>query len=157
MTCGELTISADAREHGYLFISGFNVILSLTPESAWLMRSRPDPGDPGKSMLDMITLVRFHGEESREASEDSHDRIGTHFRLNGPRPADYLRPVRDVFTHEDILAGRKTMTVTIDEDISLLARVQKGMASSGFNRVWLSDEESRVQHFHDALDDCLGA
>lgn len=133
-----------------------NVILSLTPESAWLMRSRPDPGDPGKSMLDMITLVRFHGEESREASEDSHDRIGTHFRLNGPRPADYLRPVRDVFTHEDILAGRKTMTVTIDEDISLLGRVQQGMASSGFERVWLSDEECRVQHFHDALESSIG-
>jgi hypothetical protein len=29
------------------------------------------------------------------------------------------------------------------------------MASSGFERVWLSDEECRVQHFHDALDACL--
>lgn len=134
-----------------------NVILSVTPESAWLMRSRPDPADPGKSMLDMITLVRFHGEESGEAGEDGSARIGTHFRLNGPRPADYVRPMRDAFTHEDILAGRKTMTVTIDEDISLLGRVQQGMASSGFARVWLSDEESRVQHFHDALDACISA
>jgi len=55
------------------------------------------------------------------------------------------------------MAGRKSMTVTIDEDISLLARVQEGMASSGFQSVWLSDEECRVQHFHDALDACLAA
>ncbi len=115
-----------------------NVILSVTPESAWLMRSRPDVTDPGRSMLDMITLVRFHGEESPEAAgSDEADgaRIGTHFRLNGPRPADYVRPPRDAFTHEDIIAGRKTMTVTIDEDISLLGRVQQGMASRGFDRV----------------------
>lgn len=134
-----------------------NVILSVTPESAWLMRSRPDAADPGRSMLDMITLVRFHGSESPggDPGDPSAARIGTHFRLNGQRPADYVRPPRDSFTHEDILAGRKTMTVTIDEDISLLGRVQQGMASQGFGSVWLSDEECRVQHFHDALDACL--
>lgn len=134
-----------------------NVILSVTPESAWLMRSRPDAADPGRSMLDMITLVRFHGTPGSEEEDDGAERIGTHFRLNGPRPADYARPERDCFTHEDIMAGRKTMTVTIDEDISLLGRVQQGMASDGFEKVWLSDEECRVQHFHDALDRCLGA
>ena len=137
-----------------------NVILSVTPESAWLMRSRPDAGDPGKSLFDMITLVQFHGteEDARNAASGEGEggaQIGTHFRLNGPRPADYQRPPRDSFTHEDIIAGRKTMTVTIDEDISLLARVQQGMASSGFDSVWLSDEECRVQHFHDTLDACL--
>lgn len=131
-----------------------NVILSVTPESAWLMRSRPDAKDPGRSFLDMITLVRFHGAESGTAAE-GEPQIGTHFRLNGAKPTDYSRPPRDNFTHEDILAGRKTMTVTIDEDISLLGRVQQGMASDGFERVWLSDEECRVQHFHDALDACL--
>ena len=136
-----------------------NIILSVTPESAWLMRSRPDAGDPGKSQFDMITLVQFQGsaEEAQRAKGQDGVAIGTHFRLNGPRPDDYQRPPRDAFTHEDIIAGRKSMTVTIDEDISLLARVQEGMASSGFQSVWLSDEECRVQHFHDALDACLAA
>ncbi|WP_421848002.1 SRPBCC family protein [Novosphingobium sp.] len=50
------------------------------------------------------------------------------------------QPPRDSFTHDDI---------------SLLARVQQGMASSGFQSVWLSDEEARVQHFHNALDAAL--
>ncbi|AOL94793.1 aromatic ring-hydroxylating oxygenase subunit alpha [Porphyrobacter sp. LM 6] len=134
-----------------------NVILSVTPESAWLMRSRPDSTNPGCSHFDMLTLVRFHGSQGEQNEEvDGVTRIGTHFRLNGARPADFRRPSRDSFTHEDILAGHKTMTVTIDEDISLLGRVQQGMASSGFERVWLSDEECRVQHYHNTLDACLG-
>ncbi|MFM9935316.1 MAG: aromatic ring-hydroxylating oxygenase subunit alpha [Novosphingobium sp.] len=136
-----------------------NIILSVTPESAWLMRSRPDATDPAKSHFDMITLVQFHGTEQDVAKAKAPDgtEAATHFRLNGPRPAGYNRPPRDSFTHEDIIAGRKTMTVTIDEDISLLARVQQGMGSSGFQSVWLSDEECRVQHFHNALDTCLTA
>ena len=139
-----------------------NVILSVTPESAWLMRSRPDVADPGKSLFDMLTLVQFQGRKAEgQLTEpmkyNNEVEIGTHFRPNGPRPENYERPQRDCFTHEDIIAGRKSMTATIDEDISLLARVQAGMASSGFQSVWLSDEECRVQHFHDALDACLAA
>jgi len=34
----------------------------------------------------------------------------------------------------------------------LLAGVQQGMASKGFDRVFLSDDEVRIQHFHDHLD-----
>ena len=47
----------------------------------------------------------------------------------GACPADYKRPARDTFTHEDIRVGIKTMTVTIDE-------------------------ECRVQHFHGGLCSC---
>ncbi|MDE0064216.1 MAG: hypothetical protein OXU72_15685, partial [Gammaproteobacteria bacterium] len=52
----------------------------------------------------------------------------------------------DVFEHTEILNGNRTMTDTIDQDIELLGGVQAGMASKGFDRVWLSDEELRVQH-----------
>ena len=62
-----------------------NIILSVTPESAWLMRSRPDAGDPGKSQFDMITLVQFQGsaEEAQRAKGQDGVAIGTHFRLTG--------------------------------------------------------------------------
>jgi hypothetical protein len=40
------------------------------------------------------------------------------------------------------------MTITIDQDVSLLKDVQRGMQSAGFDTVWLSEEEARVQHFH---------
>ena len=129
-------------------------------------RVRAGRGQEVLAVADMDFLqpaapVRLHPDRAgrekrrRRAEGSAEPEIGTHFRLNGPRPADYQRPARDSFTHEDIIAGRKTMTVTIDEDISLLARVQQGMASSGFESVWLSDEEARVQHFHNALDAAL--
>ncbi|RZI38023.1 hypothetical protein EGT07_36315, partial [Herbaspirillum sp. HC18] len=50
-----------------------NVILSVTPESAWLMRSRPDAADPGKSHFDMITMVQFHGTEEDAAKAKAAD------------------------------------------------------------------------------------
>ena len=62
------------------------------------------------------------------------------------------RPPRDRFDHVAILGGEKTMTDTIDQDIELLGSVQRGMASAGFDSVWLNDDEMRVQHFHNELD-----
>ncbi len=67
-------------------------------------------------------------------------------------PESYVRPERDVFQHEDIVAGRKTMTDTIDQDIELLGNVQAGMNSAGFSRTFLNDDEMRIQHFHNELE-----
>jgi hypothetical protein len=44
------------------------------------------------------------------------------------------------------------MTITIDQDIHYLQDMQAGMHSRGFERAWLNEDESRVQHFHDWLD-----
>ena len=71
------------------------------------------------------------------------------------RGENHKRPERDEFDHEQILDGSKTMTDTIDQDIELLGGVQAGMASNGFDRVWLNDDEMRVQHFHNELDHLL--
>ena len=72
------------------------------------------------------------------------------------KPSDYVRPERDVFEHQAILRGEKTMTITIDQDIELLGSVQAGMRSHGFDRVLLSEDELRVQHFHQHLESLLG-
>ena len=60
-----------------------------------------------------------------------------------------------MFEHTEIVNGNKTMTITIDQDIELLGGVQAGMSSKGFDTVWLSDEELRVQHFHNQLEALL--
>ena len=48
------------------------------------------------------------------------------------------------------------MTITIDQDIHLIRDVQAGMRSRGFTTAMLSDEEARVQHYHDWLDHFIG-
>ena len=68
---------------------------------------------------------------------------------------EYRRPERDEFDHHAILSGEKTMTDTIDQDIELLGGVQAGMGSAGFDTVFLNDDEMRVQHFHNELDQLL--
>ena len=47
------------------------------------------------------------------------------------------------------------MTDTIDQDVELLSGVQKGMLSTGFERVFLNEDEMRVQHFHNYLNQLI--
>jgi hypothetical protein len=62
-----------------------------------------------------------------------------------------------VLTRDDVLAGRTSMNITIDQDLFYLPFMQAGMASRGFSQAWLNQDESRVQHFHDWLDVALSA
>ena len=130
-----------------------NIILSGSPEGLWMMRSRPHPDDPSKSYLDKWTLQLSPDPAlggNPEHKQTMHAASGNSEAVDGRVP-------RDCFGHEDILSGNKSMTETIDQDISLLARVQAGARSSGFDRAWLSDQEIRVAHFHDALNETYRA
>lgn len=98
-----------------------NIVLSFGVDYIWIMRARPHAEDPGRTDFDKLTLAR--------------------------QPMA-TRPVRDEFDYAAVIRGDKSMTITIDQDVSLLKDVQRGMQSAGFDTVWLSEEEARVQHFH---------
>ncbi len=127
-----------------------NVILSFTPEHCWVLRVRPHADDPQRCSFDKWTLLKFS-----EKAEDGAGIVGPG-RAEGQSSTrlddSYQRPERDLFDHLAILSGEKTMTDTIDQDIELLGGVQAGMASAGFESVWLNDDEMRIQHFHNELD-----
>tara|TARA_R110000850_G_scaffold245251_1_gene370082 strand:- start:313 stop:687 length:375 start_codon:yes stop_codon:yes gene_type:complete len=114
-----------------------------------MMRSRPHPDDPSQSYLDKWTLQLNPDPALGGGSEHKQ----TMHAASGKQQPVEGRVPRDCFGHEAILSGEKSMTETIDQDISLLARVQAGARSSGFDRAWLSDQEIRVAHFHDALNE----
>ena len=116
-----------------------NTILSFTPEFCWILRPRPHATDPQKCYFDKITLTNI---PTPPADQDTAS-------------VPHARPERDVFDHRQILSGEKSMTITIDQDIHLLGGVQAGMRSKGFDKVWLSEDEIRIQHFHNALDDLM--
>ena len=71
-------------------------------------------------------------------------------------PGDYKRPERDVFHYDAVIRGEKSMTDTIDQDVELLAGVQRGMMSAGFGEVFLNEDELRIQHFHNRMDQLIG-
>ena len=66
-----------------------------------------------------------------------------------PKPIPEERPEREEFTQEDVIAGKKTMDITVDQDVHLIRDVQNGMRSRGFKKQVLNDDESRIQHYHD--------
>ena len=133
-----------------------NTILSFSAEHCWILRPRPHPTDPQQCYFDKISLQLFANPALSDATAEMVGPGWQHRGFSGQKPDGYVRPGRDAFAHTEIVNGNKTMTITIDQDIELLGGVQAGMASKGFDRVWLSDEELRVQHFHNHLETVLG-
>ena len=132
-----------------------NAILSFSAEHCWILRPRPHPTDPQQCYFDKISLQLFANSALSDATSEMIGPGWRHRGISGQKPEGYERPERDRFEHTEIVNGNKTMTITIDQDIELLGGVQAGMASKGFDRVWLSNEELRVQHFHNHLETLL--
>ena len=124
-----------------------NIVMTIKPEELWIMRPRPHPTDPNKCFFDKITL-QIPAGEGADTSKG--------LMLVGDEQAKVTapggRPEYQSFDQEDVIAGRHTMTPTIDQDIHYLRDMQAGMHSAGFSRAWMNEDESRVQHFHDWLD-----
>jgi phenylpropionate dioxygenase-like ring-hydroxylating dioxygenase large terminal subunit len=122
-----------------------NVIMTIKPEELWVMRPRPHPTDPDKCFFDKWTLrINVGADAARGLSLVGDPKAA---------PSDAVgRPEHAVFTQEDVIAGKQSMTITIDQDIHYLRDMQAGMHSRGFSRAWLNEDESRVQHFHNWLD-----
>jgi len=141
-----------------------NSILVLQPEEMWILRSRPHRTDPNKCYWDKLAFRMLPDQDILDRAgkdmEKSDAKVSfpplqnrANVSFNLEQTSDGLvRPEHDEFTQEDIIAGRKTMTITIDQDIHLIRDVQKGMHSRGFSKAWLNDDECRVQHFHTWLD-----
>ena len=129
-----------------------NIILSGTPEGLWMMRSRPHPTDPRKSLLDKWTLSLPPDPELGGDNTGTHT---LHATSDGSKVAQAGRVPHDCFHYSEVLAGRKSLTITVDQDLSLLAKVQAGAESAGFSEAWLSEREVRVAHFHRALNRVL--
>ena len=126
-----------------------NVMFSFTPEHCWVLRHRPHPTDPAKCYFDKISLVMFADPEiAKEEVEIMGPGSRHSARTSTFLPDDYTRPARDVFHYDAVINGAKSMTDTIDQDVELLGGVQAGMTSSGFDRVFLNEDEMRIQHFH---------
>jgi phenylpropionate dioxygenase-like ring-hydroxylating dioxygenase large terminal subunit len=123
-----------------------NSVLVLMPDDYMILRARPHPTDPNKCYWDKLSMRMTPDNQAQTQANISFSREQRDTSGNA------LRPERDEFPYQDIVEGRKTMTITQDQDISLIRDIQKGMHSRGFKQAWLCDDESRVQHYHTWLD-----
>ncbi len=131
-----------------------NTILSYTPEMLWLIRLRPHPTDPNRCYLDKLSFERFPVAEDRSVPEPDEVDLRA-FPRHATPPGKLSRPQHESFDYQDVIEGRKSMTDTIDQDLSLLSHAQQGMQSAGFEKLWLNEEECRISHFHERLDECM--
>lgn len=119
-----------------------NTFMTIQAEELWIYGPRPHPDDPNRCVFDKWTL------QIPIASD-----LDKGLTLN-PRamsaPVDE-RVEHDEFDQADVIAGRKSLTITIDQDIEYLPDMQAGMRSRGFKSAQLNVDEVRVQHFHDWL------
>jgi hypothetical protein len=126
-----------------------NAILSFTPEHLWILRPRPHTSDPNRCWFDKLSLLLFPETEAGVQHIGGQTRHGVM-----QKPAQ--RPTRDCFEALAVKQGHKSMTDTIDQDISLLEEVQAGMTSSGIDDVVLGHDEMRMQHFHNHWEALVG-
>jgi len=127
-----------------------NIMFTVQPDDALVMRARPHPTDPNKCFWDKLTFRRQPDPAVAVAA-------GVEFTPYSQKDLEHVpRPEHDEFDQDEVIAGRKTMNITVDQDVHLIRDVQAGMHSRGFTTQVLSDEEVRIQHYHDWLDHTMG-
>jgi nitrite reductase/ring-hydroxylating ferredoxin subunit len=119
-----------------------NTFMTVQAEEVWIYGPRPHPRDPDKCLFDKFTL-----QIPLEVSVDPANGLALSPSLCVSR--DDERPDHEVFTAQDVIDGRHSLTITLDQDIYYLADMQAGMHSGGFDKAVLNEDEIRVQHFHD--------
>ncbi|HEY5679096.1 MAG TPA: SRPBCC family protein, partial [Pseudomonadales bacterium] len=115
-----------------------NFAVSIWADGFHFLRARPHPTDPERCVFDNW----WYASQPEGETELVSTMIG---------PVD-----RDaVVEHEVFDYGEQTMGMTIDQDMAVFIRQQKGFRSRGFKGVYLSKQESRVRRYHELIDDYI--
>ena len=126
-----------------------NLFMTIHAERVWIYGPRPHFSDPNKCTFSKYSLT-IPEDKIREDEKGLELLPGSH---------DYqysdARVEHEVFTRQDVIEGRNSMTITIDQDIHYLNDMQAGMHSRGFDSAILNNDEERVQHFHNWVDNWL--
>lgn len=113
-----------------------NSVITVGPDGVQLLRPRPHATDPAQCLFDHWWLV---------------PKIGGRTHTPSPSGGPDL-PVEDA-EHEYFAYGEQSLGETADQDLSIGALQQQGLGSVGFKQFYLSEQEIRLQNFHERLDD----
>jgi phenylpropionate dioxygenase-like ring-hydroxylating dioxygenase large terminal subunit len=134
LTDGQLT---DSWATGYFP----NVQIGMHPEGVFIMRFLPHPTDPERFYYDNMTMFRHIPDPSCTVPG----------WMGLPQGLDVTGATRPEIEH--IPADVKPdLGEVLNQDIELVAAVQRGSKSRGFRGPLWSEQEQRVRHFHRELD-----
>ncbi|TDI60288.1 MAG: aromatic ring-hydroxylating dioxygenase subunit alpha [Alphaproteobacteria bacterium] len=102
-----------------------------------LQRAEPHPTDPNKCIYENWSMV---------AVGDGVVRV--------PNTPGDPRPVVEAERHE-VIYGEASLGFIPDQDLRVASGQQLGFQSRGFEGAYLTGQESRVQQFHDRINECI--
>jgi phenylpropionate dioxygenase-like ring-hydroxylating dioxygenase large terminal subunit len=121
-----------------------NLALNVLPEAVQVMRFLPDAVDPARCVFHVWTLVRATRPGIRPTPffgvEPDADLSGA------------TRPPRRRTTEASPELG-----FVLEQDVSNMALVQRGLASAGCDGIRLSEQEGRIQQLHAEIDRRIAA
>lgn len=114
-----------------------NITFTMWPDGVQLLRSEPHPTDPERCIFDHWFMAH--------PIEGSDTVIGP----MGPTPFEHV-------DREIVVFGEKSLGDVADQDMSVAIGQQQGLHSRGYTGGLLTDQEKRVQAFHEQLNDICG-
>jgi len=124
-------LNDDQLTDDYHYMIFPNITMNVHADDMMMFRQRPHPDDPNKMFFDYWMF---------ELPDNEFDWD------------EYERPTHRQYKHGEISLG-----LVINQDAYNLPFVQKGMNSSGYEGLWIGNQELRIRHFHDTLENYLSA
>ena len=126
--------------HQYHYTFFPNTTFTQTPEGGAVFRYRPHASDPGKCYYDFFIV--------------SHLPPGAPRRERPPHKIHKHAPGSD---YADVFAGTfdPILANVLAQDGSNMPTMQAGVASDSFKGMILSEQEIRLRHFHQTVDDFI--
>lgn len=120
----------------YFIFPGF--ALNVFPEGINGFRYRPHETDPEKMYYDLIMLVHYPEGDQLECERKFFDEKVKYDEI-ADQPLSYI------------------VTDVLQQDADNVSINQRGLKSDGFRGMLLGDQELRLRHFHNTLDEYLSA
>jgi hypothetical protein len=118
-----------------------NVQIGMHPEGVFIMRFLPHATDPERFYYDNMTLFRYVDDPG----------YGVPGWMGLPAGSDVTGDTRPDIERVPVDV-KPNLGEVLDQDVDLVAAVQRGSKSRGFRGPLWSDQEQRVRHFHRELD-----
>jgi phenylpropionate dioxygenase-like ring-hydroxylating dioxygenase large terminal subunit len=118
-----------------------NVQIGMHPEGVFIMRFLPHPTDPERFFYDNITMYRYVNDPNYTVPAWMGLPAGTD--VTGMTRPNIERVPAD---------QRPDLGEVLNQDVELVAAVQRGSKSRGFRGPLWSEQEQRVRHFHREID-----
>ncbi len=114
-----------------------NLTLTMSADGFQVLRSEPHPTDPEQCIFDHWYLMPKVAGRTEV------------FCPTGPVP--FAPAERDV-----VVYGTRSLGAVADQDLSIAVGQQQGLHSRGFRGGMLTEQEKRIQVFHERLNDACG-